>query len=508
MKRFAVMLFVLSALALSPPGASAQFVQQGSKLVGTGAVGSAFQGASVAISGDGNTAIVGGWVDSNETGAAWVYTRSGDVWSQQGSKLVGTDAVGSARQAISVAISADGNTAIVGGIFDSSSAGAAWVFARSGGVWSQQGSKLVGSGSAGHAGLGASVALAADGNTAIIGGDFDDNHTGAGWVFTRSGGVWSQQGSKLVGTGAVGRAEQGAAVSVSGDGNTAILGGYADSGDVGAAWVFIRSGGVWSQQGSKLVGTGAAGIARQGVSVSVSSDGNTTVVGGYLDSNFTGAAWVFTRSGGVWSQQGSKLAGSDAERGDFGVIQGYSVAVSGDGNTAILGGYLDSNFTGAAWMFTRSGGVWSQLGNKLVGTGAAGKAEQGVSVALSADGNTAIVGGFADDNSAGAAWVYARAVTDVRELDGEVPLQFGLAQNFPNPFNPTTIIRFELPASANVRLSLFDLLGREAAVIVNERKNAGVYEVIFDGSNLATGVYFCRLQTAASTTTRRLVLVR
>ena len=82
-------------------------------------------------------------------GAAWVFTRSGGVWTQQGSKLVGTGAVGAAEQGHSVAISADGNTAIVGGPNDShnsSGYGAAWVFTRSGGVWTQQGSKLVGTG--------------------------------------------------------------------------------------------------------------------------------------------------------------------------------------------------------------------------------------------------------------------------------------------------------------------------------------------------------------------------
>ncbi|MFX4589172.1 hypothetical protein ABTB15_19525, partial [Acinetobacter baumannii] len=89
-----------------------------------------------------------------------------------------------------------------------------------------------------------------------------------------SGGSWSQQGSKLVGTGAVGNANQGRSVSLSADGNTAIVGGYGDNGGAGAAWVFTRSGGSWSQQGSKLVGTGAVGNAQQGVSVSLSADGN------------------------------------------------------------------------------------------------------------------------------------------------------------------------------------------------------------------------------------------
>src|ERR1700722_11827023 len=117
----------------------------------------------------------------------------------------------------------------------------------------------------------------------------------------------SQQGRQLVGTLAVGNAHQGVSVALSGDSNTAIVGGHADNSWAGAAWVYTRSGGGWLQQGSKLVGTGAVGNASQGVSVSLSADGNTALVGGNTDDNtlFIGAAWVYTRSGGVWSQQGS-----------------------------------------------------------------------------------------------------------------------------------------------------------------------------------------------------------
>ncbi|MGL4359339.1 MAG: MBG domain-containing protein, partial [Sediminibacterium sp.] len=298
------------------------------------------------------------------------------------------------------------NTAIVGGYGDNGGAGAAWVFTRSGGSWSQQGSKLVGTGAVGNAQQGVSVSLSADGNTAIVGGFTDNSYTGAAWVYTRSGGSWSQQGSKLVGRGARGSAGQGNSVSLSADGNTAIVGGYTDNINAGAAWVYTLSGGSWSQQGSKLVGTGAGDIAAQGYSVSLSADGNTAIVGGPTHNSNAGAAWVYTRSGGSWSQQGSKLVGTGAV-GSAG--QGVSVSLSADGNTAIVGGNNDNNGAGAAWVYTRSGGSWSQQGSKLVGTGAVGGAYQGTSASLSADGNTAIVGGNNDNNGAGAAWVYVYA---------------------------------------------------------------------------------------------------
>ncbi|WP_316189345.1 hypothetical protein [Bradyrhizobium sp. SZCCHNS1054] len=398
-------LAAFAAIAAPVPAVGQSDAQPGSRLIGTGAVGPSEQGWSVALSADGNTAIVGGSVDNKLTGAAWVFTRSDDVWTQQGSKLVGTSVVGQAGQGVSVALSADGDTALVGGPYDNSRTGAAWVFTRSGGAWTQQGSKLIGAGAVGNAAQGAAIALSADGNTAIVGGSQDSLRAGAAWVFTRSGGVWTQQGSKLVGTGAVGNAAQGAAVALSADGNTAIVGGPLDDSYAGAAWVFARSDGVWKQLGSKLIGTGAVGKAGQGFSVALSADGNTAIVGGLGDNKYTGAAWVYSRSGATWSQQGSKLVGSRAV-GE--ARQGHSVAMSADGNTAIVGGLGDNSYSGAAWIYSRSGATWSQQGDKLVGVGAMGHAEQGFSAALSADGNTAVVGGIADNRVTGAAWIHNR----------------------------------------------------------------------------------------------------
>ncbi|HET6928628.1 MAG TPA: hypothetical protein VFI48_17390, partial [Hyphomicrobiaceae bacterium] len=183
-------------------------------------------------------------------------------------------------------------------------------------------------------------------------------------------------------------------VALSADGNTAIVGGPGPNnadrdrppsvGPAGAAWVFTRSGSGWRQQ-AKLVGATTnlgGGLWSQGASVAVSADGSTAIVGGPSDNRTTGAVWVFTRSDGIWTQQGNKLVGSRASEPPLSPGQGMSVALSADGNTAIIGGWEAEG----AWVFTRSGSVWSQQGKKLVGTGAVGKARQGMSVALSADG--------------------------------------------------------------------------------------------------------------------------
>src|SRR5688572_1154772 len=252
-------------------------------------------------------------------------------------KLVASDAGFSATQGYSVSISSDGNTALVGGpneLYD----GSAWIWRRtlqppegSGPlqvVWDREGPPLIPSTIVGSsfASIGQAVALSADGATAIVGGSGDNNDIGAAWVWVRSGTTWVEQ-AKLVGSGTTGSSPslQGTAVALSADGNTAIVGGDGDGDGVGAAWVWTRVGGTWTQQ-TKLVGTGYVGTPLQGRSVALSADGNTAMVGGPDDDNM-GAAWVWTRSGGVWTQQGAKLIGSaPAVNGN----QGASVALSAD----------------------------------------------------------------------------------------------------------------------------------------------------------------------------------
>jgi FG-GAP repeat len=382
------------------------FVQQGTKLTGSGSSGAPNRGSSVALSADGNTALVGGPFDglSTQEGAVWVFTRSGSTWTQQGEKLT----VGSKHFGSAVALSADGNTALIGASADKTNVGAAWVFTRSGETWTQ-GPKLTGSGEAGEGEFGGSAALSGDGNTALIGGRSDGNEfIGAAWVFTRSGEAWTQLGSKLVATGGSGTTEFGGSVALSADGITALIGGRADHSAAGAAWVFTRSGSKFTQQGAKLTGggeeTGTTG--EFGAAVALSSDGNTALVGGWGDNSSVGAAWAFTRSGSTWTQQGKKLTGEgEVGEGEF----GFAVALSGDGNTGLVGAYVDKTNIGAAWVFTRSGSTWSRE-PKFTGTGTSNPADFGFSVALSQDGGTAMVGGIGDGAGSGSVWPFYRAV--------------------------------------------------------------------------------------------------
>ncbi|HWA55128.1 MAG TPA: hypothetical protein VG816_13245 [Solirubrobacterales bacterium] len=384
---------------------SSTWAQQGGKLTGAGEEGQGEFGKSVALSTDGSTALVGGWSDNGNVGAAWAFTRSGSTWSQQGEKLTGSGEAEEGAFGTSVALSSDGSTALVGGPRDDGDVGAAWAFTRSGSTWSQQGEKITGAGETGAGRFGESVALSADGNTALVGGPRDDNSAGAAWAFTRSSSTWTQQGAKLTGNGEAGAGQFGAGVALSEDGDTALVGAPADDDALGGAWVLTRSGGAWSQQGSKLTG-GEEDNSEFGVLVSLSADGDTALVGGWNDDGRKGAAWVFTRSGGAWSQQGPKLVASGVEPGDG---FGTSVALSGDGDTALVGAPGNDFRKGAAWVFTRSGATWTQQGGKLTGAGATNNPWFGYTVALSGDGNTALIGGWLDENWKGSAWVFTRS---------------------------------------------------------------------------------------------------
>jgi hypothetical protein len=379
------------------------FIQQGPKLTGSGESGKGLFGYRVALSADGNTALIGGSGDNSHVGAAWVFTRSGSTWTQQGAKLTGGGESGKAEFGKGVALSADGNTVLIGGLLDNGGVGAAWVFTRSGETWSQQGSKLTGGGEVGEGRFAFSVSLSEDGNTALIGGGGDNGEVGAAWVFTRSGSTWEQQGEKLSGSGEVGKAHFGFSVALSGDGDNALIGGLTDNGEVGAAWVFTRSGSTWTQQGAKLTGGEESGKAEFGESVELSADGDTALIGGYADSGAVGAAWVFTRAGESWTQQGPKLTGGgEVGEGRF----AFSVGLSADGDTALIGGGSDNTGVGAAWVFTRSGSTWEQQGGKLTGSGEIGQGHFGFSVALSGDASTALVGGPADKSEIGAVWAF------------------------------------------------------------------------------------------------------
>ena len=405
LRRIALLALLLVAAAFPPAYGQTKayplLQQQGLKLVGTGATGLAAQGQSVAISADGNTAIVGGPNDNSNAGGAWIFKRSGSTWTQQGPELVGTGATGAAQQGKSVAISGDGTTVIIGGPGDNSNAGAVWIFIfTSDGGWVQEGTKLVGTGANGAAAQGTSVALSGDGTIAMVGGPSDNSNAGAAWVFTFNGESWSQSGSKLVGTGATGAAQQGASVSLAAGGRYALVGAPADNSGVGAAWVWTKTE-TWV--GSKITGTSNTGASAQGTSVAISGDARVAAIGGPGDSSNAGAVWVFTRTPGGFVQQ-AKVTGS----GESGASQlGSALAISRDGGVILGGGTADNSNNGAVWVFGRTGvASWEQQNSKYIASDAGSGAQFGSALGISADANIAIFGAANETSGAGAIWAY------------------------------------------------------------------------------------------------------
>lgn len=358
-----------------------------------------FFGFAMAVSGD--TAVVGAHNEQTTTfGAAYVFVRSGGVWTQQ-AKLNPSDHGGFFGE--SVAIS--GDTIVIGSRLSDvpgvSGAGAVYVFVRSGTFWTEQ-AKLFASDAESSDDFGGAVAISGD--TILVGAEYaedpDDgtvDDQGAAYVFVRSGTVWAQQ-DRLAPNDIFQVDQFGTSVAVSD--NTAIIGSINASApgvaNAGAAYVYVRSGTVWTQQ-TKL---NATDPANDWFGSAVAIAGGTAVVGSRFDSHSgisaAGSAHVFGRVGTVWGLQ-AKLIASDAAANDF---FGGSVAL--EGNTIAVGAPADDHpgaaNAGSAYVFVRAGGTWIQQA-KLIASDKAANDNLGESVAVA--GDQVLTGSFFDDHAAG-----------------------------------------------------------------------------------------------------------
>ncbi len=363
------------------------------KLTATASEAGDMFGASISL--DGDTALVGAVNDYDGgpfSGSVYVFTRLGDNWAQQ-DKLTASDATGGDQFGISVAL--DGDTALVGAWNNDeggTNSGSAYIFTRSGTTWTQQ-AKLLASDPGNYDNFGNSVAL--DGDTALIAAELDDNswgtNSGTVYVFIGSGANWTEQ-AKLTASDAVGGDQFGHSVAL--DGDTALVGATNDY-DItnsGSAYIFTRSGTVWTED-ANLSASDASGGDQFGISVAL--DGDTALVGAAYDDDGgtnSGSAYIFTRSGRTWTQQ-AKLTASDAADVDQ---FGNSVALIG--NTALIGAWNNDDGgsnSGSAYIFTRSGTIWTEY-VKLMASDAAGGDKFGKAVAL--NGDTSLIGALSDDD--------------------------------------------------------------------------------------------------------------
>lgn len=318
-------------------------------------VADGYFGVSVAISGD--YALVGahGLAES-----AYIFVRSANGWTEQ-AKLTASDGSGGDNFGVSVAIS--GNYALVGASYDAIGAnpqqGSAYVFVRSGTTWTQQAKLTAGDGTA-NDNFGSSVAISGD--YAIVGAPNDDNgavgNQGSAYALRRSGSTWITELPKL--TASDGAADDLFGCSVAVSGSYALVGAKQNTigfFQQGAAYVFLRVGGTWSQQ-ARLTASDFGGGDLFGSSVAISGDyalvgAPFNTIGGNTNQ---GAAYVYMRTGVTWSDQ-IELVASDGAAYDY---FGYSVAISGD--YAVVGGYSDDvgiNINqGSAYLFKRSSTIW------------------------------------------------------------------------------------------------------------------------------------------------------
>lgn len=369
--------------------------------------------ASVAISGD--TAVVGSPLSDyylTNMGVAYVYVRTNAQWTQQ-QRIIASDYSSSDNFGTSVAIS--GDTLLIGAPYHfgaASSSGQAYVYQRSGSFWGEQ-AKLTATGAAASDYFGRSVGVDVD--TAIVGAPGVDltgqTDAGAAFVFLRTGTSWALQ-QKLTAADALASDAFGSAVAVSG--NLAIVGAPKDDStggivDVGSAYPFVRSGTTWTQDPLLTPADGAT-LDLFGSSVAISVD--TAVIGSpQNDAKGTnsGAAYVYQRGGTGWGAP-QKLTASDGTTGD---LLGSGVAISSD--TLVLGSpFADTILgtdSGAAYVWNRSGGVWSES-TKLSAADGGSSDQFGAAVGIS--GDSAVVGSpqhTENFSRRGAAYVFLRALS-------------------------------------------------------------------------------------------------
>jgi FG-GAP repeat len=319
-------------------------------------------GFAVALAGNGTTAAV----------ASAIYVKSGTDWQQQTelrTLLSSFDGdFGSA-----VALSSDGNTAIVGARGDSGGIGAAYLFTRAGTTWTYK-TEITTPAGEGN-GFGKAVAISADAGTLAIGDYNSQNNSGDVLTYLFDGTTATYQATLTEPTPTQ-NDEFGAGMALSGNGNTVVIGGFGAQSEV-----FLRTGTSWSHQYT---------FAQFGRGVGLSQDGNTAVAGQDGGGLFAGSAQVYTRSGGTWTA-GTVLTATDSQSGDE---FGLAIAVSGDASTAFAGApnvHSATIASGAVDVFVPAGQVWNEQ-RELLENNIAQSSSFGNAVALSADGNFAIVG--------------------------------------------------------------------------------------------------------------------
>ncbi|MFB3079806.1 MAG: FG-GAP repeat protein, partial [Lysobacterales bacterium] len=378
---------------------------------------------------DGDTAVVGAFFHDHQgidSGAAYVFVRNGDTWTQQAELLPSDGMAGD--QAGFYQIAVDGDTILLGAHLhddgDVNNVGAVYVFERDGTNWSET-AKLMANDRQPNDLFGLTVAL--DGDTAIIGANGDDHPDGTHGsvnVYVRNGNSWTQQ-AKLVGREIDVRFQGFAEGRISIEDDTVAVGAWAtdtQGKDSGTVYIFVRNGNTWSEQARLLPSDGKA---EDQFGASTALDHDTLLVGACRchDPVRGGVVYVYTRNGSTWTLQAKFSPADGGAEDDFGV----SLEIVGD--RAIIGAQRSRAISGAgrAYVFVRNDNTWAEQEKLLASDGETGN---GFGISVSMEGDSILIGAwgaYRDALNTGAAYIF--------ELSSEFHINAGHSGAW---FNPDT----------------------------------------------------------------------
>ena len=373
-------------------------------------------GHSISISGDGSTIVVGAYQDDGK-GSAYVFTKQSNGSYLQTQKLTASDGAASDFFGISVTISGDGSTIVMGASYDDdkgNDSGSAYIFTKQPNGNYLQTQKLTASDGAASDRFGASVSVSGDGSTIVVGAYYDDDkgaNSGSAYIFTKQPNGNYLQTQKLSASDGAANDYFGRSFSISGDGSTIVVGAFLDDDkgtDSGSVYIFTKQLNGNYLQTQKLVASDGAANDQFGFSVSISGDGSTIVVDAYYDDG-KGTAYIFIQQPNGSYLQTQKLVASDGAANDQ---FGCSVSISGDGSTIVVGANYDDDKgsgSGSAYIFSKQpNGNYLQT-QKLTASDGAASDNFGISTSISGDGSTIVVGAYQDDDkgsNSGSAYIF------------------------------------------------------------------------------------------------------
>ena len=451
-------------------------------------------GDSLSLSSDGTILAVGS-ENHGGSGEVLIFEIIGNTWTPIGDPINGealSDGAGGG-----VSLSSDGNIVAVGSPFNDGvngvNSGHVRVFQNQGGIWTQIGDDIDGEDE--YNSFGGSVVLSSDGSIVAIGARENDGVNGVNSghvrVFENLGGTWTQIGDDIDGEAEDDLA--GAIISLSSDGSIVAIGSFENDGNgsgAGHVRVFENIGGVWTQVGEDIDGSNSENF---GHSVSLSSDGTIIAVGAIQTSNsgaLAGQTRIYKNEAGVWTQIGNNIDG-EAEQN----LSGWSVSLSSSGTVVAIGAIHNADNgikAGHVRIYKNIGDVWIQAGNDIDG-----EAEDDLSgyvVSLSSDGKVVVISAPRNDgNGQNSGHVRAFDLSSILSVIDTSVENFIV---YPNPATQTLQVELN-PNSVLEKITLYNSLGQ--VVQIENSLN-------FNLSSLAAGTYYLEVSTNIGVNTKQIIV--